>query len=66
MLELLLNPIVLAVLMIWSMFWMGLALWRAGTRKEKIWFLFFFLVHTAGLLEIIYLYITMPKKKRKK
>lgn len=40
---------------IWSIVWTGLALWHAARRAEKWWFVLFFLVHTAGILEIIYL-----------
>jgi hypothetical protein len=42
-------------LMIWSVFWTGLALWHAARREEKWWFILFLFVHTAGILEIIYL-----------
>ena len=26
------------ILLIWSMFWKGIALWTASQRKQKIWF----------------------------
>lgn len=42
-------------LALWSLVWTGLALWHAGSRREKWWFMLFLLVHTAGILEIIYL-----------
>ena len=42
-------------LTLWSLFWTGLALWHAAVRREKWWFILFLLVHTAGILEIIYL-----------
>lgn len=42
-------------LAVWSIFWGGLALWYAARREEKWWFLVFLFVHTAGILEIIYL-----------
>jgi methionyl-tRNA synthetase len=51
-------------LIVWSLFWKGLALWTAGKRKEKIWFIVLFLVNTAGILEIIYL-LTRKKSRRK-
>lgn len=43
-------------LAIWSLIWSGLALWHAAQRREKWWFIIFLLVHTAGILEIIYLF----------
>jgi len=60
------QPYVLLPLIIWSLFWKGLALWRAGTRKEKIWFIVLFLVNTVGILEIIYLFTRKKMKKNKK
>lgn len=42
-------------LALWSALWTGLALWHAARRNEKGWFVLFLIVHTAGILEIIYL-----------
>lgn len=61
-------------LALWSLVWTGLALWHAGKRGEKWWFILFLLVHTAGILEIIYLVFiakafaqsTRPAKKSSK
>lgn len=43
------------ILAIWSLVWTGLALWHASHRKDKGWFIFFLLVHTAGIIEFLYL-----------
>jgi len=48
---------------LWSAVWKGLALWKAGNRKEKVWFIILFLVNTLGILEIIYL-LTRKEEKR--
>ncbi len=40
---------------IWSMFWTGLAMWHSARRGDKWWFIVFLLIHSAGILEIIYL-----------
>lgn len=61
-------------LMIWSAVWTGLALWHAARRGEKWWFILFILIHTAGILEIIYLVFVAkalvtnkpPSKRRKR
>ncbi|OGG11829.1 hypothetical protein A2Z00_03825 [Candidatus Gottesmanbacteria bacterium RBG_13_45_10] len=56
-------------LMMWSMVWTGLALWHAARREEKGWFIFFLLVHTAGIVELIYLFFVAkccgPQKSTK-
>ena len=46
----------------WSLLWKGLALWRAATRGEKVWFVVFLFVNTLGILEIIYLFFISGAK----
>ena len=48
-------PGVFILLAFWSLIWTGLALWHAARRSEKWWFLLFLVVHTAGIIEILYL-----------
>lgn len=48
-------PGLFIVLALWSVIWTGLALWHAAKRQEPWWFVFFLLVHTAGIIEILYL-----------
>ena len=43
-------------LMLWSIFWKGLALWHSSQRKQPWWFVIMLVVNTAGVLEIIYLF----------
>lgn len=43
------------VLLVWSMFWKGLALWTASQRRQKIWFIVLFIFNSFGILEIVYL-----------
>lgn len=43
------------VLMVWTLFWKGLALWHAADRKQPWWFFSLLVVNTLGILEIIYL-----------
>ena len=49
------NPFFLFALMIWSLFWKSLALWRAAKEKQRYWFLGVLIINTMGILEIIYL-----------
>ncbi len=46
----------LLVLLFWSLFWKGFALWHAAKRDEKWWFIAFLLLNTVGILEIVYLF----------
>lgn len=64
------NPLVmfpaaglfLLVLVLWSIVWKGLALWRAAKRGDTIWFIIFLVLNTAGILEIIYLFLVTGAK----
>jgi hypothetical protein len=44
------------VLVIWSLIWKGIALWKAARNSDKAWYIVLLLVNTAGILEIIYIY----------
>jgi len=49
-------------LALWSLPFKGYALWTAARRDEKRWFIILFLVNTAAILEIIYLFFIVPRK----
>ena len=51
------------VLMIWSFVWKGIALWRAAQSGDKRWFVVLLLVNSLGILEIIYIYAVLPRRK---
>ncbi len=57
------NPIVLAPVIIWSMAWKGVSLWKAGTNKQIVWFILLFILNTLGILPIIYLAFFQKKKQ---
>ena len=44
------------LVLLWSLLWKGLALWRAANRGEKWWFIAFLIINTLVILEIIYLF----------
>ena len=49
------------LIIIWSLFWKGWALWRAARKGSKIWFVVLLVVNTLGILEILYIYIFSKK-----
>ncbi len=53
---LLFLPFVL-ILVVWSFVWKGIALWHAARRGDKEWFVALLIFNTAGILEILYLYV---------
>jgi hypothetical protein len=55
------GPLLLIVVL-WSIFWKGLALWHSG-RRGHIWmFIIMLIVNTVGILEIIYLFAVLRLK----
>lgn len=50
------------VLLIWSIAWKGLALWRASKNDQKNWFIAILIINTLGILEIAYLFGFAKKK----
>ena len=70
-------PALLAVVLVWSLFWKGLALWKAAKRDSKGWFVAILIINTIGIFEILYIFLfseikledknpKAPKKKTKK
>jgi methionyl-tRNA synthetase len=57
--------VLLIPIAIWSVFWMGWALWRAAKADSKAWFIILLLVHTVGILDIIYIFLISKKAGRK-
>ncbi len=52
------NPNILIPLVIWSVVWKGLALWRAARLKQIAWYIALLILNTLGIFEIIYIIAT--------
>ena len=48
--------VVLAILIIWSLIWKGIALWKAAQNHHTVWYVIMLIVNTLGILEIIYIF----------
>ena len=55
--------LIVALLIIWSLIWKGMALWKAARSGQKAWFVALLLLNTAGILEILYIYIFSKRTK---
>jgi len=51
------------ILMIWSLVWKGMALWKAARQGSTPWFVALLVINTAGILEILYLYVFSKKSR---
>jgi len=57
------HPIFIALAIIWSLIWKGLALWKSAELRQKYWFIAILVINTLGILEIIYLFFVAKKYK---
>ncbi len=53
------------IILIWSMVWKFLALWKSARKGSVVWFIIFALVNTVGILPILYIFVFSKMKSRK-
>ena len=58
------NPLILFLIAAWVLPWKGFALWKAGQRKSKNWFIAILVFNTVGILEILYLFVFSEWKRK--
>ncbi len=47
---------------VWSLYWQGRALWKAARLGHLGWFIALLLIHTGGILDILYIYVFSKPK----
>lgn len=55
----------LAIAIIWSLTWKGIALWKAARNDQPAWFVCMLVINAVGVLEIIYLSFFQKKPDQK-
>lgn len=60
------NPLIFALFLAWTFYWKGMALWKAARLEHQKWFIALLILNTAGILEILYIYIFSKKVGSKK
>jgi len=51
-------------LIVWTLIFKGMALWKAARNNQRNWFLAILVFNTLGILDIVYLfYFSKPKPK---
>lgn len=58
------SAILFFVVFLWSIFWKGLALWKAAILKQRNWFVALLILNTVGIAEIAYLFFFADKKMK--
>jgi hypothetical protein len=56
----------IVVMIIWTIVWKLLALWKSARKNHIVWFIVLAIVNTVGILEILYIYILSEAKPEKK
>ncbi|MFH1099091.1 MAG: DUF5652 family protein [Candidatus Uhrbacteria bacterium] len=51
------HPLVLVVLVLWTLPWKAVALWRSARRGERNWFIALLVFNTLAVLEILYIFV---------
>lgn len=59
------NPYLAIPLMLWTVIWKGLALWKAARKEDKIWFAALLVLNTLGIAEILYFFVFSKRGKLK-
>ncbi|MEK7116737.1 MAG: DUF5652 family protein [Patescibacteria group bacterium] len=55
---------IFVAVILWSLVWKGMALWKAAQKGGKVWFVVLLLVNTVGILDILYLYVFSRKSSQ--
>jgi len=67
LLEILSSPLysfLFFLLMIWSLCWKGVSLWKSAKNGQRNWFIALLVMNTAGILEIVYIFYFQKKKSK--
>jgi len=56
------NPFLVFVILVWTIIWKGIALWRAAKLEQKNWFIIILVISSLGIIELVYLFGFAKKK----
>lgn len=58
------NQWLIWVIILWSLPWKAVALWKSARNQDVLWFVIILLFNTLGILEIIYIFLISKKKQK--
>jgi len=56
------NSWIIWLILLWTLPWKGVALWKAARNEHKWWFIALLVLNTMAILEIIYIFFFSKKK----
>jgi len=60
------NQWILLLIILWTLPWKGVALWKSARLKDKWWFIALLVINTLGILEILYIFLFSKKVSKQK
>lgn len=57
------NQWIIWLIILWTLPWKGVALWKAAKQSQKWWFIPLLVLNTLAILEILYIFIFSKKKR---
>ena len=57
--------IFIIIAIVWTLPWKGFALWKSARKGNSGWFVFFLLINTLAIFEILYIFIFSERKNKK-
>ncbi len=60
------NILLLVVILVWSLAWKLVALWKSARNKHLIWFIVLAVFNTIGILPILYIFVFSKRGKKSK
>jgi uncharacterized protein DUF5652 len=55
--ELGIAPWLLVVILVWTLIWKLMAMWKSAKNNHLVWFIVLALFNTVGILPILYIYV---------
>lgn len=56
------NPVLIFIILFWTITLKGIALWRAAREHQRNWFIVILVISSLGILELIYLFRFSKKR----
>jgi len=60
------ENLILIPILLWTLPWKGIALWKAARNGHKKWFIVLLVANTLAILEIIYIFYFSKHKTEQK
>lgn len=53
---------ILIAIILWTLPWKAVALWKSARNADRVWFAFLLIINTLAILDIIYIFFFSKRK----